>query len=280
MVKVWRTRALLIFLQSIVLIVALLARGTDLLEKRTITSNPAAATWSQITNAQLQPGQNQRSQAQGARSPVSPTGAVPNYRPKYEIAWANPTNYGERYTKDINGVPVYNQPIVVFHETVSSAAETIHFFQTPHYDENEQVSYHTLIKLDGTIVYLVPPEKRAFGAGNSVFDGPNGPEAVKTHLQFPRSVNNFAYHSAFETPPDGRNNKQTHSGYTDAQYRSLAWLIAQSSVPDARITTHRSVDRSGKRIDPRSFDFKKFLNLLHSYRRASAGESQIFSATS
>lgn len=202
------------------------------------------------------------------------------YRPKYEIAWAYPTNYGERYAKDINGIPVYNQPIIVIHETVSSAVDAIRFFQTPHYDENEQASYHALIKLDGTVVYIVPPEKRAFGAGNSVFDGSNGPEAVKTHPKFPPSVNNFAYHAAFETPPSGRNNNQNHSGYTQVQYRSLAWLIAQASVPDDRITTHRAVDRSGERIDPRSFDFKKFLNLLHSYRRASAGESQIFSSTS
>lgn len=202
------------------------------------------------------------------------------YRPTYEIAWAYPTNYGERYTKDINGVPVYNQPIIVLHETVSSAADAIRFFQTPHYDENEQASYHTLIKLDGKVVYIVPSEKRAFGAGNSVFDGSNGPEAVKTHPKFPPSVNNFAYHAAFETPSSGRNNNQTHSGYTEAQYRSLAWLIAQASVPDVRITTHRAVDRSGERIDPRSFDFKKFLTLLHYYRQASAGKIRIVGSIS
>lgn len=230
-VKGRTTRAVLMFLQLVVLVVVLTG-GAELLESRTIS------------------------------------------RPKYEVAWAYPTNYGERYTKDINGIPVYNQPIIVLHETVSSAADAIRFFQTPHYDENEQASYHTLIKLDGTVVYIVPPEKRAFGAGNSVFDGSNGSEAVKTHPKFPPSVNNFAYHAAFETPPSGRNHNQTHSGYTEAQYRSLAWLIAQASVPDARLTTHRAVDRSGERIDPRSFDFEKFLSLLHSYRRASAGESQ------
>lgn len=225
------------FLLFVVLVVALLAGGAELMESRTI------------------------------------------YRPKYEIAWAYPTNYGERYAKDINGVPVYNQPIIVLHETVSSAADAIRFFQTPHYDENEQASYHTLIKLDGTIVYIVPPEKRAFGAGNSVFDGSNGSEAVKTDPKFPPSVNNFAYHAAFETPSSGRNNNQTHTGYTKAQYRSLAWLIAQASVPDDRLTTHRAVDLSGERIDPRSFDFKKFLNLLHYYRQTRAGESQIFGSS-
>ncbi|PIG91505.1 peptidoglycan recognition family protein [Gloeocapsopsis sp. IPPAS B-1203] len=189
------------------------------------------------------------------------------YQPNYEVVPVHPTNYGVRLTTDINGVPVTNQPIVVLHETVSSAASTINFFQTPHYNERQQASYHALIKLDGTVVYLVPPEYRAFGAGNSIFDGISGAEAVKTHANFPPSVNNFAYHVALETPPSGRNNARRHSGYTEEQYRSLAWLIAQSSVPDNRITTHRAVDRSGTRIDPRSFNLNKFLQILRTNRQ-------------
>ena len=124
-----------------------------------------------------------------------------------------------------------------------------------------------MIKLDGTIIYIVPPDKRAFGASNSVFIGSNGSEAVKTHSNFPPSVNNFAYHVSLETPLNGRNSNRRHSGYTEAEYQSLAWLIAQSKVPDSRITTHKAVDRSGNRIDPRNFNRKKFLSLLHSYRR-------------
>jgi N-acetyl-anhydromuramyl-L-alanine amidase AmpD len=195
--------------------------------------------------------------------------AFANYKPRYEVAWANPTNFGERYSTDINGEPVNNQPIIVLHETSFSASSAINFFQNPHEDDSKQASYHTMIKLDGTVVYIVPPEKRAFGAGNSVFEGSKGVETVKTNAELPPSVNNFAYHAALETPPSAYGNEQeTHSGYTEAQYHSLAWLIAQSDVPDERITTHRAVDRSGQRIDPRSFDFDKFLNLLHSYRQA------------
>ena len=197
-----------------------------------------------------------------------------NYRPRYEISWAHPLNYGERYNRDIYGRPVSNQPLIVLHETVYSASSALHHFQTPHSNEQEQASYHTLIKLDGTVVYVVPPEKRAFGAANSVFNGPNGPETVKTHAKFPPSVNNFAYHVSLETPSDGRNPNRRHSGYTDAQYQSLAWLIAQSKVPDSRITTHKAVDRSGNRIDPRSFERRKFLRLLHFYRlRKAEGRS-------
>ena len=191
--------------------------------------------------------------------------ATANYAPREEIALADPTNYGDRYLTDVQGHPVHNNFIVVIHETVGSARSAITLFQTPHPRDEDQVSYHTLITRDGAVVYIVPPEKRAFGAGNSVFNGPNGPEAVLTNPNFPASVNNFAYHVSLETPADGRGNGQWHSGYTEAQYQSLAWLLARTDVPDRRITTHRAVDRSGSRIDPRTFDSQLFLNLLHRY---------------
>jgi len=277
--KVWKTRVLLICLQLVALIVVL-AIARPQLRNHSTSNLPATPTnqdpvnWQDKTqNPIFQP------EAQPNPSPVALSPAaqqvkfVPGYTPRYQISWANPLNYGQRYAKDINGVPVYNQPIIVLHETVNSASSAINSFQTPHANEKNQASYHALITLDGTIVYIVPREYRAFGAGNSVFDGPNGSETVKTHPNFPPSVNNFAYHIAFETPPNGRNNRKTHSGYTEAQYKSLAWLVAQSSVPDNRITTHRAVDRSRSRIDPRSFDGKKFLNLLSSYRQAIAEKS-------
>ena len=191
------------------------------------------------------------------------------YKPKYTVALADPSNYGDRYLADINGSPLNNQAIVVLHETSNSASSAINTFKTHHTDDSQQVSYHALITLDGTVVYLVPPDKRAYGAGNSVFEGVWGIETVQTNPNLPPSVNNFAYHVSLETPPDahGKYKYKTHSGYTDSQYKSLAWLIAQSEIPDARITTHREVDRSGQRIDPRSFDFNKFLDLLHRYRQ-------------
>lgn len=197
----------------------------------------------------------------------NPAQTSPSYTPPQQIAAAHPTNYGDRYARDINGKPVHNAPIIVLHETVGSADSAIQVFQTPHPNEDDQVSYHILIRQNGTIVYVVAPEKRAFGAGNSAFNGPDGPEAVKTHRLYPPSVNNFAYHISLETPSDGQDNSPTHSGYTDAQYKSLAWLVARTPVPDERITTHRQVDRSGSRIDPRSFDRAKLIKLLQQYPR-------------
>jgi hypothetical protein len=190
---------------------------------------------------------------------------APNYQPRQVIQLADPSNYGDRFSTDAYGRPINNQFIAVLHETVGSAQSAINLFQTYHPNDNDQVSYHTLIGRDGTIYYIVPPEKRAFGAGNSVFDGPNGPESVVTNPAFPSSVNNFAYHVSLETPGDGRGNGPNHSGYTQAQYEAIAWLLAQSSIPENRITTHKAVDRSGNRQDPRSFDYDRFFSLLRKY---------------
>lgn len=208
---------------------------------------------------------------QASPPPISAAAAAAQtYIPREGLALADPTNYGERYNKDVSGRPVTNQWLVVLHETVNSAASTINFFRTPHPDDLDQASYHTLVTRDGTVVYVVPPEKRAYGAGNSVFMGANGPETVKTDPSLPPSVNNFAYHISLETPPDGANNQPSHSGYTDAQYRSLAWLVTKTQAPEARIVTHQQVDRSGERIDPRSFDAQKFLTNLRQFKQAAA----------
>ncbi|MFM7887582.1 MAG: peptidoglycan recognition family protein [Pseudanabaena sp.] len=198
---------------------------------------------------------------------LSSTQKALTYSPREIIALAAASNYGDRYFKDLSGKPVNNPPIIVLHETVGSANSVISFFQEFHYDEDNQASYHTLITLDGAVIYFVPPDKRAFGAGNSVFIGSLGQEAVQTNPRYPSSVNNFAYHISLETPEDGMHDGYTHSGYTDAQYQSLAWLVAKTDVPLERITTHRIVDLSGTRIDPRSFDFNLFKKLLSTYPR-------------
>ncbi|MGV0028024.1 peptidoglycan recognition protein family protein [Phormidesmis priestleyi] len=204
-------------------------------------------------------------QESGAIAKDDLTQTQPNYTPREVVALAHPTNFGRRFVQDLFGNPVNQEPIVVLHETVGSAQGTIGFFQTPHPNDDDQVSYHTLIREDGTVTYLVPPDRRAFGAGNSVFESAIGTEAVKTNPDFPPSVNNFAYHISLVTPPDGRNNASRHSGYTRAQYQSLAWLVAKTGVSESRITTHRLVDRSRQRIDPRSFDTQNFLRLLSFY---------------
>jgi N-acetylmuramoyl-L-alanine amidase len=188
--------------------------------------------------------------------------ATTGYVPREEIALIDPSNYGDRFLNDINGNPANLEPLVVLHETVGSASSAIGLFKAFHLNDDDQVSYHALVKRNGTLVYLVPPDKRAFGAGNSAFVGANGLEAVRTSSALSASVNNFAYHISLETPYDGNHNGYTHSGYTQAQYQSLAWLVANTGVADGRITTHKGVDRSRSRIDPRSFSDATFFTLL------------------
>ncbi|BCL37918.1 hypothetical protein NSMS1_43650 [Nostoc sp. MS1] len=263
------------------LILALLVGKARQLPQGAATSTSEITTWRQYPQIQVHSFSSKQNQAANiiksantknqAAGRYTTTLAFDKYKPRLEIAAVDPSNYGERFAQDINGVPVKNQPIVVIHETSDSAASAVNFFQTPHTDENVQASYHAIIKLDGTVLYLVPPEKRAFGAANSVFVGSDGEETVQTNPNLPPSVNNFAYHVSLETPLDGRGNNflKSHSGYTEAQYNSLAWLIAQSQVPEDRITTHKIVDRSNQRVDPLSFDSDKFLQLLNTYRQLS-----------
>ena len=184
-------------------------------------------------------------------------------QPRQEMALANKTNYGDRYVNDALGHVIHNELLVVLHETVMPAKAAVKLFQTSHLNDNDQASYHTIIDSEGTIIYIVPPDKRAFGAGNSVFMNASGSESVQTNPKLNSSVNNFSYHISLETPLDGRNEIGVHSGYTDVQYQALAWLIKKTGVKNDRITTHYAVDRTGKRKDPRSFDFKKFFILLN-----------------
>lgn len=173
--------------------------------------------------------------------------------PQYRIE-AHPSNFGDRLPRNSAGKPIYYPLLIVLHETTSAASGAVNTVLTPHPRDDDQVSYHAIICKDGTILYLVDPLKRAYGAGNSAFQGTNGLETVQTNKRLKSSVNNFAYHISLETPSDGYNEEPEHTGYYDAQYSSLAWLIEQSGVNENRITTHMAIDRAGERQDPRSFE--------------------------
>ncbi|WP_404783599.1 peptidoglycan recognition family protein [Altericista sp. CCNU0014] len=167
---------------------------------------------------------------------------------------AHPSNFGDRLSRDTRGKLLDNPLLVVLHETTSAASGAVNTVLTPHPHDDDQISYHAIICQDGTILYLVDPLKRAYGAGNSAFKGKNGLETVQTNKNLKPSVNNFAYHISLETPSGGYNSNSEHVGYSGEQYTSLAWLTAHSGVEDSRITTHLAVDRSGERQDPRSFE--------------------------
>lgn len=187
---------------------------------------------------------------------------VPHYRPQEIWQQADPSNYGDRVHQDVYGRPVSESLLVVIHETVGPAIGTVSLFQTYHPYDYQQVSYHTIIDQKGTLIHTVPAKNRAYGAGNSEFQG----ESVKTNREIAASVNNFAYHISLETPDDGIHEYDSHSGYTDAQYRSLAWLISRTHVSKDRVVFHKDIDRYGERNDPRSFEQALLDTYLNSYQ--------------
>ena len=177
-------------------------------------------------------------------------------RQERESIQIDSSNYGKRYRKDPWNQTINPMPrVIVLHETSNTLTSAINTFQTPHANDNDQVSYHTLIGREGRVVDVVDPLHRAYGAGYSAFLG----EWAVTNPEFMGSVNNFALHLSLETPPDGYLGGKTHSGYTEEQYDALAvvlsdWMESFGISPEA-ITTHEHVDLGGERGDPRSFDW-------------------------
>jgi len=170
----------------------------------------------------------------------------------------HPSNYASRSLKGINGEPLISDPsLIVIHESVYGVNSVFNTFRTFHSNDNDQVSYHILISENGGIYQTVPSLKRAFGAGNSSFNG----QSIITKRGLAASVNNFALHVSLETPIDGEDNENSHSGYTPEQYDALAIIIdnwmEEFEIPSDRITTHKFVDLSESRLCPRSFSWQE-----------------------
>ena len=168
----------------------------------------------------------------------------------------DPSNYGERISRDAYGNSVDTTPsVVVLHETVYGIGSAINTFTTHHPHDQDQVSYHLLIGEDGQVVQTLDPAKRAFGAGYSAFKG----RWDVTNPNIAGSVNNFALHLSLETPLDGEDAEPGHSGYSSRQYDALAVVLTdwmrRYRIPFEHITTHRYVDLGAARADPRSFDW-------------------------
>jgi N-acetyl-anhydromuramyl-L-alanine amidase AmpD len=175
----------------------------------------------------------------------------------------DPSNYGQRFRRDVFGDRLDPTPrVVVLHETVYGLDSAINTFKTAHPNDDDQVSYHTLIGLDGTVVDTVDPSKRAFGAGYSAFQG----RWAMTSRRVSGSINNYALHLSLESPLNGENEAPSHSGYTKAQYDATAVVLAdwmrRYPIPVEAITTHRQVDLGQERADPRSFDWSELRRRL------------------
>ena len=179
--------------------------------------------------------------------------------PLEQLAPAHPSNYGNRDALDAWGRSLKPSPqLIVLHETVISAPQTVALFQTNHPEDDQQLSYHLLIDRDGSRLRVVPDQKRAFGAGMSAF----GDVTLRPKPTSVGSINNIALHVSLVSPEDGRDDRDAHSGYTDPQYKALAGQVllwqAAFGIPMTRVTTHAAVDRSHSRYDPRSFRWNRF----------------------
>ena len=175
---------------------------------------------------------------------------------RMETVRIDPSNYGERVSRDAYGNPLDTTPsLVVLHETVYGIGSAINTFTTHHPHDHDQVSYHLLIGEDGRVVQTLDPSKRAYGAGYSAFKG----RWDVTNPSISGSVNNFALHLSLETPLDGEDADLSHSGYSTQQYDALAVVLAdwmrRYRIPYDHITTHRHVDLGLARADPRSFSW-------------------------
>lgn len=194
-------------------------------------------------------------------------------------ALADKTNFGDRQPKDVIGRSIPNQPsIIVLHETVIPEKETIALFKTPHPNDNDQASYHSLIARDGRIIQIVPDEKRAYGAGYSAF----GDFTVRSKSPNSFSINNVALHVSLVSPDDGNSDASSHQGYTESQYKALAaqillWQL-KYGIPMTRVTTHAAVDRSHSRYDPRSFRWDIF-DAYHRQYSVQCGVSNLSAAS-
>jgi hypothetical protein len=188
--------------------------------------------------------------------------------PPEQASLADPSNFGERESRDGWGRSLKSSPqVIVLHETVISGPQTVALFQTHHPEDDQQASYHLLIDRDGSRLRIVPDEKRAYGSGMSAF----GDATQRTKPTSVGSINNIALHVSLVSPADGRDDRDGHSGYTEAQYKTLAGQLllwqAAFGIPMTRVTTHAAVDRSHSRYDPRSFRWDRF---DPHYRSASA----------
>lgn len=129
---------------------------------------------------------------------------------------------------------------IVLHATVEPTTEgTMGIFLNP----AKKVSAHFIVGKDGRVVQMVPIEKRAWHAGNSILDGVP-------------SVNNYSVGIEMVNLNDGLD------PYSQAQMEAVAGLIrfirSRYSIPDNRIVSHAQIALpAGRKSDPAGFDFDK-----------------------
>lgn len=135
-----------------------------------------------------------------------------------------------------------NAPVscIVLHATVEPTTEgTIGIFL----DKARKVSAHFVVGKDGRIVQMAPLEKRAWHAGNSIWEG------VKR-------VNDYSIGIEMVNLNDGKD------PYPEPQVQAVAKIIrfvrVHYDIPDSRIVSHAQIALPpGRKSDPLGFDLDR-----------------------
>ena len=133
---------------------------------------------------------------------------------------------------------------IVLHSTVVPTTEdTVKIFLDP----KRQVSAHFVVGKNGQVIQMVPVEKRAWHAGESVLEGK------------PR-VNEYSVGIEMVNLNDGID------PYSDAQMYAVAGIVrllrSRYVIPDSRIVSHEKIALpAGRKSDPLNFDFSRLFQL-------------------
>ena len=133
---------------------------------------------------------------------------------------------------------------IVLHSTVVPTTEdTVKIFLDP----KREVSAHFVVGKDGQVIQMVPVEKRAWHAGESVLE--NKPR-----------VNEYSVGIEMVNLNDGVD------PYTDAQIYAVVGIVrflrSRYDIPDSRIVSHAQIALPpGRKSDPANFDFPRLFRL-------------------
>jgi len=165
---------------------------------------------------------------------------------------AHPNNYGDRPV----GIEI---SLIVLHYTASGSLDaTVRWFQDP----EAKASAHYVIGRDGTIVRMVPEEKKAYHAGESEWNGRKdanqfsiGIELVNWGKLEKRDDRFFTWPKEYTNPYTGLEPVFLENAwwepYPDAQIASLEPLIddIKQRHPINAVVGHRDVSL-GRKLDP------------------------------
>lgn len=165
---------------------------------------------------------------------------------------AHPNNYGDRP----EGIEI---SLIVLHYTASSSLDTtVRWFKNP----EAKVSAHYVIGRDGTIVRMVPEEKKAYHAGRSEWNVQKdvnrfsiGIELVNWGKLVKRGDAFFTWPNDFNNPYNGLEpvflEDTWWEPFPDTQLASLRLLLSdiQKRNSIGEVVGHRDVS-PGRKVDP------------------------------